>query len=210
MYPTSRFSNEIGLTDILINQVNGSLSYYNVRLVKKDLKEIEYRIIQWLLNEVEEDKLPTSGEIIVVAEDLSPMETAAFTEVVKGVVTEKGGPTSHTAIICRQLGIPAIVACSDALKINNGTSLLVNPTLGTVEIDGKLNTNQKLWWQDLQKINSPFLLVKQSTVYSDPGRYSSKRLLGYFLSANFKSISSSIFIVFLLLEPISGFENIGY
>ena len=124
-----------------------------------DLKEIEYRIIQWLLNEVEEDKLPTSGEIIVVAEDLSPMETAAFTEVVKGVVTEKGGPTSHTAIICRQLGIPAIVACSDALRINNGTSLLVNPTLGTVEVDGKLNTNQKLWWQDLQIVNSPMAKV---------------------------------------------------
>ena len=124
-----------------------------------DLKEIEYRIIQWLLNEVEEDKLPTSGEIIVVAEDLSPMETAAFTEVVKGVVTEKGGPTSHTAIICRQLGIPAIVACADALRINNGTSLLVNPTLGTVEVDGKLNTNQKLWWQDLQKVNSPMAKV---------------------------------------------------
>ena len=124
-----------------------------------DLKEIEYRIIQWLLHDVEEDKLPTSGEIIVVAEDLSPLETAAFTDVVKGVVTEKGGPTSHTAIICRQLGIPAIVACTDALKINNGTSLLVNPTMGTVEIDGKLDVNQKFWWQDLKKINSPLAKV---------------------------------------------------
>ena len=124
-----------------------------------DLKEIEYRIIQWLLHDVEEDKLPTSGEIIVVAEDLSPLETAAFTDVVKGVVTEKGGPTSHTAIICRQLGIPAIVACTDALKINNGTSLLVNPTMGTVEINGKLDVNQKFWWQDLKKINSPLAKV---------------------------------------------------
>ena len=124
-----------------------------------DLREIEYRIIQWLQGEVEEHQLPKTGEIIVVAEDLSPMETATFTDVVKGVVTEKGGPTSHTAIICRQLGIAAVVACTDAMKINNGTSLLVNPTLGTVEIDGTLNANEKPWWHQLPTQANPLAKV---------------------------------------------------
>lgn len=124
-----------------------------------DLREIEYRIIQWLQGDVEEHQLPKTGEIIVVAEDLSPMETATFTDVVKGVVTEKGGPTSHTAIICRQLGIAAVVACTDAMKINNGTALLVNPTMGTVEVDGKLNTNEKPWWSELAKQSNPLAKV---------------------------------------------------
>ncbi|NBW73804.1 MAG: phosphoenolpyruvate--protein phosphotransferase [Microbacteriaceae bacterium] len=75
--------------------------------------------------------LPKQGPIVVVAEDLSPAETAKFTDAVVAVITEKGGPTSHTAIICRQRNIPALVAAKGALAvIPNGTALVVDAANG--------------------------------------------------------------------------------
>ena len=53
---------------------------------------------------------------VLVAEDLAPADTAGLDpEVVHALVTEKGGPTSHTAIIARQLGIPCVVGTAGAL-----------------------------------------------------------------------------------------------
>ena len=50
------------------------------------------------------------------------------------LVTERGGPTSHTAIIARQLAIPCVVGTADAMTIGAGTRLLVDGTSGVVEI----------------------------------------------------------------------------
>ena len=63
-----------------------------------DLEDIQYQIIVRLLDKAEEFSLPVSGKFIVIAEDLSPLETSQFTSAVVGVVTDKGGPTSHTEI----------------------------------------------------------------------------------------------------------------
>ena len=59
-------------------------------------------------------ELPESGNFILVGEDFSPADTAQFTKAVVGVVTIGGGPTSHTAIICRSRSIPAVVSCPEA------------------------------------------------------------------------------------------------
>ena len=73
---------------------------------------------------------------MLVAEDLAPADTAGLDpEVVHALVTEKGGPTSHTAIIARQLGIPCVVGTAGALEIANGTRLLVDGTAGTIETE---------------------------------------------------------------------------
>ena len=50
-------------------------------------------------------------------------------------MTERGGPTSHTAIIARQLGIPCVVGTAGAMDIPPGSRLLVDGTAGTVELD---------------------------------------------------------------------------
>lgn len=72
-------------------------------------------------------ELPKIGRVVLVADDFSPIETAKFTNVVVGVITLKGGPTSHTAIICRSRGIPAIVSCGTAGLLSNGDTVLVDP-----------------------------------------------------------------------------------
>jgi len=71
---------------------------------------------------------------ILVASDLSPSDTARLDRaMVLGVCTEQGGPTSHSAILARTLGIPAVLGCGEALgKIAEGTPLIVDGSTGQV------------------------------------------------------------------------------
>jgi len=111
-----------------------------------DLDEIVYRLIQWMSGESDETILPTSGKFIIVADDLTPMDTIAFNEVVVGVVTKGGGPTSHTAIVCRSRGIPAVVACSGADELVNGQMVVIDPDASQVIINGVLEETVGDWW----------------------------------------------------------------
>ena len=111
-----------------------------------DLDEIVYRLIQWMSGESDETLLPTTGSFIVVADDLTPMDTIAFTDVVVGVVTKGGGPTSHTAIVCRSRGIPAIVACVGTDELVNGQIVVIDPDASQVIINGVLADSNGDWW----------------------------------------------------------------
>jgi len=82
--------------------------------------------------------LPQTGAFVIVGDDFSPADTAQFTPAVVGVITVKGGPTSHTAIICRSRSIPAVVSVSEAVALENGQSVLVDPVGDRVVVDGTL------------------------------------------------------------------------
>lgn len=81
--------------------------------------------------------LPEEGRYVIVGEDFSPADTAQFTKAVVGVITIQGGPTSHTAIICRSKAIPAVVSCGSARDLVDGTQVLVDPVGDRVVIEGK-------------------------------------------------------------------------
>ena len=80
--------------------------------------------------------LPETGRIVLVGEDFSPADTAQFTKAVVGVITLKGGPTSHTAIICRSKSIAAVVSCPAAKDLQNGDRVLVDPVGDRVLVGG--------------------------------------------------------------------------
>ena len=69
--------------------------------------------IACILSDISYPEIPQlKYPFILIARDLSPADTADLQPgQVLGIVTEEGGPTSHTAIIARTLGIPAVVAC---------------------------------------------------------------------------------------------------
>lgn len=70
---------------------------------------------------------------VLVAEDLSPADTATLDPAtVLALVTEKGGPTSHTAILARARGLPAVVACPGAATLEDGELVAVDGALGEV------------------------------------------------------------------------------
>jgi len=124
-----------------------------------DLDEIVYRLIQWMGGESDETVLPTSGKFIVVADDLTPMDTIAFTDVIVGVVTKGGGPTSHTAIVCRSRGIPAIVACLGADDLVNGQMVVVDPDASQVIINGVIVASEGQWWTSRASRGAPLIQV---------------------------------------------------
>jgi phosphoenolpyruvate-protein phosphotransferase/dihydroxyacetone kinase phosphotransfer subunit len=74
---------------------------------------------------------------IVVAADLTPADTAALDrQLVRGVATASGGPTSHSAILARSLGIPAAVGLGERLlDVPEGASLALDGDAGTVVVD---------------------------------------------------------------------------
>jgi phosphotransferase system enzyme I (PtsI) len=82
--------------------------------------------------------IPSSGRWVIVADDLTPVDTAQFGPSVVGVVTELGGPTSHTAIICRSRSIPAVVSAKGALELRSGELVLVDPAGNRVVQGGNL------------------------------------------------------------------------
>lgn len=119
-----------------------------------DLAEIKDRIISAILGIEDNFEIPDHGSWIIVADDLSPLETSKFTGSVSGVITRKGGPTSHTAIVCRQLGIPALVGCSDISFIKEGENVAIDPVSSTAQIGGEMpKSGSESWWSPLPVID---------------------------------------------------------
>lgn len=94
---------------------------------------------------VESPTLPDVGTpYILVARDLAPADTAMIDlELVLAIVTEEGGPTSHTAIVARERGIPAVVGCAQAGSLVDGVIVLVDGTTGVVDTDPAPVTHPK-------------------------------------------------------------------
>lgn len=81
--------------------------------------------------------VPDSDEpYVLIARDLAPADTALLDPaLVLGFVTEEGGPTSHSAILARALGVPAIVALPGAGEIAEGTMIAVDGSTGDLFVD---------------------------------------------------------------------------
>ncbi|RIJ76952.1 phosphoenolpyruvate--protein phosphotransferase [Nakamurella silvestris] len=101
-----------------------------------DLRSIRGRVLAQLMGLPEPEVPDLSVPSVIVAEDLAPADTAALdlTKVL-AVVTELGGPTSHTAIIAGQQGIPCVVRVAGAMTLVDGTQVAVDAAAGTVTTD---------------------------------------------------------------------------
>jgi phosphoenolpyruvate-protein phosphotransferase/dihydroxyacetone kinase phosphotransfer subunit len=96
-----------------------------------DLYDIRNRMVASLTGRAVRGVPDPGHPFVLLAVDLAPADTAGLdaTHCV-AVVTEEGGPSSHTAIIARSLGIPAVVGVPGASTIADGTLLLVDGTTG--------------------------------------------------------------------------------
>ena len=99
-----------------------------------DIKDIGDRLIRNILGKERVDLSNLKEDVIIIAEDLTPSDTAAMDKNhVKGFATEIGGETSHTAIIARSLEIPAVVGCAKAIrKIITGDMVIIDGSEGAV------------------------------------------------------------------------------
>ncbi|HEX7462407.1 MAG TPA: putative PEP-binding protein, partial [Dermatophilaceae bacterium] len=110
-----------------------------------DLRDVRDRAVARLLG-LEDPGVPELNEpCVIVAHDLAPAETVSLRrDMVLAIVTESGGPTSHTAILAAQMGIPAVVQVPRAVAIEVGTVLAVDGSTGEVFVDPDPSTRIEL------------------------------------------------------------------
>ena len=101
-----------------------------------DLRDVGERVLAALLG-VERQRLLLDQPSILVAEDLTPSDTLRLDmRFVAGLAISSGGPTSHTAILARTLGLPAVVAAGGALlAAPAGQTAVLDGSLGAVYLD---------------------------------------------------------------------------
>jgi len=99
-----------------------------------DLDDLERRLLRVLIGARREDLARLTEDVILVARDLSPSQTATIdTTHVRGIAIDGGGPTSHTAIIARAMGIPAIVGLGTITsEVSGGDLIVLDGTHGIV------------------------------------------------------------------------------
>jgi phosphoenolpyruvate-protein phosphotransferase (PTS system enzyme I) len=102
-----------------------------------DIYDIEKRLLRHLLGRKREDVEQINREVVIVAHELSPTQTAGFDrKYIKGFATDAGGRTSHTAIVARSLGIPAVVGLEDVTRnIAPTATVIIDGNRGVVVID---------------------------------------------------------------------------
>ncbi|WP_285586843.1 putative PEP-binding protein [Actinomycetospora sp. NBRC 106378] len=98
-----------------------------------DVADIRDRVVAELLGVPAPGVPVLDGPSVLVARDLAPADTATLDPATAlALVTVEGGPTSHTAILARSLGIPAVVGCPGAADLVEGTLVRVDGTAGEV------------------------------------------------------------------------------
>ena len=117
-----------------------------------DLEDVSRRVLRHLLGKPGQRLAGHSRDHIIVADDLSPSDTATLNrENIAGFVTEKGSKTSHSAIMARSLGIPAIVGlegiCSELV---NGDTVLMDGYSGRIYVNPSPET--RLSYQALAEV----------------------------------------------------------
>ncbi|MGL4953182.1 MAG: phosphoenolpyruvate--protein phosphotransferase [Culicoidibacterales bacterium] len=108
-----------------------------------DIKDVTSRVLAHLLGKFIPDLTLINEPVVIVAEDLTPSDTAQLNrKFVKGFATNIGGRTSHSAIMARSLEIPAVVGLSNILESVEGNEaivldgatgeVMINPTIDVV------------------------------------------------------------------------------
>lgn len=98
-----------------------------------DLEDVKLRLLRLDAGLPECNLSALPEPVIVVAHDLLPSDTATIDrENVLAILTETGGPTSHTAIIARSYGIPAILAAEGITALSEHETVIADAVTGTV------------------------------------------------------------------------------
>lgn len=102
-----------------------------------DIRDVTKRVIAHLLGVQIPNPSLISEEVVIIAEDLTPSDTAQLNrQFVKGFTTDIGGRTSHSAIMARSMEIPAVVGTKQATSsIENGVMVIVDGLDGDVIIN---------------------------------------------------------------------------
>ncbi|MEI7436456.1 MAG: phosphoenolpyruvate--protein phosphotransferase, partial [bacterium] len=110
-----------------------------------DVKDVARRLMRNLSDSARTPLTGMSVRSVIVGVDLAPSETATLQrELVLGFATDQGSPTSHTAIMARALGIPAVVGLRDISQlVKAGEEILVDGSSGEVVLRPSFERRRK-------------------------------------------------------------------
>ncbi len=122
--------------DALVARFEGLEDQYFAQRAS-DMRDIERRVLRALLGDRRAEIARLEHPVVIVAHDLTPSQTADLDRTrTLGFVTDVGGPTSHTAIIARSIGMPAVVGLgSITSRVADGAHVIVDGNRGQVVVD---------------------------------------------------------------------------
>ncbi|MDQ1527440.1 MAG: phosphoenolpyruvate-protein phosphotransferase system enzyme [Microbacteriaceae bacterium] len=101
-----------------------------------DLDDVSQRVVAELTGVAVPGVPDPDYPFVLIARDLAPADTALLDlDKIIALVTSDGGPTSHTAILAREKSIVAIVGATDATRVADGSTVIVDATAGLVIVD---------------------------------------------------------------------------
>jgi phosphotransferase system enzyme I (PtsI) len=138
-----------------------------------DIYDIERRLLKHLLGKKRDSIGKLTQEVVVVARELSPTETAGFDKrFVKGIASDAGGRTSHAAIVARSLAIPAVVALEDLTAcVRGGDTIIIDGNRGIVIVNPDDDTirQYKQYSQDFVDLEHRLDALKQEPAITRDG-----------------------------------------
>jgi phosphotransferase system enzyme I (PtsI) len=134
-----------------------------------DIKDVCTQLLNAHIDRYQRQILTPEEPIIVAARDLLPSQTARLDRSkLLGVISELGGATSHTAILARSYGIPAVCGVVGLLSaLHPAASLIVDGTTGTVVVDPKSST-LKAYRKRQKTIQADQLRLREDTAEVGP------------------------------------------
>ncbi|MBC7196699.1 MAG: phosphoenolpyruvate--protein phosphotransferase, partial [Deferribacterales bacterium] len=140
---------------------------------KNDIKHIVNKLLNFMVDKGYQYACDINRDLIVIAHDLSPYEAAhLFKQNVKGFALDMGSKVSHTSIIIRALGVPAVVGIENATySISDGDTVIIDGINGQVIVDPDDETLRKYREKEERYLNfvSALNQFKESDVYTKDG-----------------------------------------
>ncbi len=154
-----------------------------------DVKDVGRRILRILLGLPDTALSAVTEPSIIVAEDLTPSDTASLDPALTlGFITAQGGLTSHSAILARTLGLPAIVGMGDGLlaAVSNGTSVVLDGHTGELIVEPEPETVAH--YQQLRALRNSHLQILRAAAEEDALTANGRRVE---VAANIGDLSSA-------------------
>lgn len=141
-----------------------------------DIEDMKNRLIRIMQGAVDINLTHLPDNTIIIAEEIHPSVTASMdTEHVVGIVSERGGETSHASILARALEIPAVLSAKDICsQVNNGDEVIIDGAYGEVfvrPIERTLRIYEKKKAQYEESVRELKEFINKQTESADGHRY---------------------------------------
>ena len=152
----------------LIEKLNASPDLY-LRERSMDINDISKRIINHLMFRERRTLSDLSTEVILVTPDLLPSDTLLMNKrMVKGIVMDAGGRTSHTAILARSFGIPAVLGLrSITREVKNNDTVIIDGHRGRVILNPDEETRERYIRLQMESLKRESELINLNNLPSE-------------------------------------------